>query len=87
MYKEKSQLPLEEKAVTFHPSYGNADLAKKIYAVKCYKKDCTFTQTELSLLEHVSHQRISTLLKSIQKKSAGILKSNQDQLEALFPED
>lgn len=67
---------------TFHPTYNDPGLAKKLYEVKCFKREHSFNQTELALLEHVTHQRVSALLKNLSKKALFILKRKESHLEA-----
>ena len=73
----------EEDLVSFHPVYLNAGLAAKLHEVKMQQKDVAFSQTELSLLEQVSHQRVSILLKAITSKSEKTLARQKELVEFL----
>ena len=79
--KIKSQDVVVEVS-TFHPTYRDPGLAKKLYEVKCFQREHSFNQTELALLEHVTHQRVSALLKSLSKKALFILKRKESHIEA-----
>ena len=74
----------EFEVLTFHPTYNNPGLARKLFEVKCFRREHSFNQTELALLEHVTHQRISAMLKNLSRKATVILKSREEQLELLL---
>ena len=83
-YKKTDQLPVEE-TMTLNPSYGTPSIAKKLHDTLVFKKEHSYNQTELALMEHVTHQRISTLLKSIALKAVRRLQQdNQEQVDILM---
>jgi len=65
MFRENDPLPEDEGPAPFHLTFENPPLVAKIREVRCYGRTHEFNQTELSLLHHMSHQRISKFLKSV----------------------
>ena len=69
-YRKNDVLPTEESA-TLNPVYATPSIAKKLHGIFCHQQEQSFDQTELALMEHVTHQRISALLKHILAKPSG----------------
>ena len=61
-YRKNDVFPIEE-LVTLNPIYATPSIGKKLHDIFCHQKEQSFNQTELALLQHVTHQRISALLK------------------------
>ena len=82
-YRESDQLPAEE-SFTLNPVYATPGIAKKLHGILCHQKEQSFNQTELAMLEHVTHQRISALLKHISAKAAKILQRHREHMDVLL---
>ena len=78
-----TQTDQSEEVFSFHPTYLNAGLAEKLVAIKFQQREPAFSQTELSLLEQVSHQRISILLKGITSRSEKLLARQRELVDFL----
>lgn len=82
-YRKSDVLPAEESA-TLNPIYATPSIAKKLHGIVCHQKEQSFNQMELALMEHVTHQRISTLLKRISAKAVRILQRHREHLDVLL---
>jgi hypothetical protein len=71
-YRKNDVLPTEE-SVTLNPIYTTPSIAQKLRGNLRHQQEQCFNQTEVALLVHVTHQRISALLKHISAKAVKIL--------------
>ena len=82
-YRKNDVFPIEEP-VTLNPIYATPSIGKKLHGIVCHQKEQSFNQTELALLEHVTHQRISALLKHIAAKAVKILQCHREHMDVLI---
>jgi len=82
-YRKSDVLPAEESA-TLNPIYATPSIAKKLHGIVCHQKEQSFNQMELALMEHVTHQRISTLLKRIPAKAVRMFQRHREHLDVLL---
>jgi hypothetical protein len=82
-YRKNDVLPTEESA-TLNPVYATPSIAKKLHGIFCHQQEQSFDQTELALMEHVTHQRISALLKHILAKTVKILHRHREHMDVLL---
>ncbi len=83
-FRQNDQKPKTQMGSGVNPVYATATIGKKMHDIRVFRKVQGFDQTEVALLVHVTHQRISAWVKYACAKAVREMQAHPEHLELLF---